>query len=134
MSIGHDVELLARIIEHTPIGIAILTRDRKIRYVNARAEKLFNCARETLLGTSVDRFIVDRQGEMTWREMWPRIMTGKILEARTGLARQGKDEELTCSLLPFVSAAGKVGRIPQRSSSGTSHRNSRSPNSLRRKT
>jgi two-component system, sensor histidine kinase ChiS len=104
----HDVALLARIIEHTPIGITILTTDRNIRYVNMLAEHLFNCGREALIGVPIDRFVVDREGEKPLRELWPSVMKGNIQEVRVGLSRQDS-EELTCTLTAFC-IGGKEGQ------------------------
>jgi len=100
MSINHDVALLARIIEHTPIGIVILTPDRNIRYVNTLAVHLFNCDREKLLESSIDQFIVDRHGEMRWRDLWSQVLSGKTQEAKVGLSRHDS-EDIACALTAF---------------------------------
>jgi PAS domain S-box-containing protein len=95
-----DVELLARIIEHTPVGIVLLTPDRSIHYVNKLATHLFNRDRETMLGVPMDQCIVDRQGETPWRELLPQTMQGKICETKVGITR-GERDELTCALTAF---------------------------------
>ena len=103
-----DVGLLARIIEHTPIGIVILQPDRKIRYVNSLAAHLFNVDRETLLGSSIDRFIVDRRNEASWLELWRRVTDGNAHEARVNVARR-ESEEITCAVTAFH-LGGKEGQ------------------------
>jgi PAS domain S-box-containing protein len=95
-----DVGLLARIIEHTPIGIVILLPDRRIRYVNALAAHLFNADRNTLLDSSIDRFIVDRRNESSWLELWRRLTDGNAHEARVNVARR-ESEEITCAMTAF---------------------------------
>ena len=106
MSKNNDITLLARIIEHTPIGIVILIPDGKIRYVNSLAVRLFNCSRETLLGSSLDQFIADRHGEMRWRNLWPQVLNGKTLETKVGLSRRDS-EEIICALTAFSLGSGK---------------------------
>jgi PAS domain S-box-containing protein len=103
-----DIGLLVRIIEHTPIGIVILTPDRGIRYVNTLAAHLFNADRETLLGTSIDPYIIDRRGESSWLELWSRVADGNAHEARVGVARR-ESEEITCALTAFH-LGGKQGQ------------------------
>jgi PAS domain S-box-containing protein len=105
MSKNNDITLLARIIEHTPIGIAILTPDGKVRYVNALAVQLFNCSREMLIGSSLDPFLADRHGGMRWGDLWPQVLNGKTLETKVGLSRRDS-EEITCALTAF-SLGGK---------------------------
>lgn len=100
MSMNDDITLLARIIEHTPIGIAILTPERKIRYINTLAVQLFACRRETLIGSSLDQFIADRHGEIRWGDLWPQVFKGKTLETKVGLSRND-GEEITCALTAF---------------------------------
>lgn len=95
-----DVELLARIIEHTPIGIVILKPDRGIRYANSIAVRLIGHDREALLGDSIDRFIVDRPGETPWRDLWPPIMEGTTAETKVNISRK-ENEEITCTLTGF---------------------------------
>jgi signal transduction histidine kinase/ActR/RegA family two-component response regulator len=107
MPIDQDVILLARIIEHTPIGIAILTPDRKIQYVNTLAVHLLNRERETLLGTSLDQYIIDRHGETRWQDLWPSVMIGKSREIKVGLSRHDS-EDITCILTAFY-LGGKEG-------------------------
>jgi PAS domain S-box-containing protein len=103
-----DVELLARIIEHTPVGIVLLKPDRSIHYVNMLATHLFGGDRETLLGVPVDQYLIDRQGETPWRELLPQILQGKVGESRVGIAR-GEKEEITCTLTAFY-LGGKQGQ------------------------
>jgi two-component system sensor histidine kinase ChiS len=103
-----DVALLARIIEHTPIGIVILKPDRSIHYVNMLATHIFNCSREMLLGAPIDQFIVDRPGTTPWREVWPSIIEGKTYEEKIGLLRRESDE-ITCTLTAFY-LGGKEGQ------------------------
>jgi PAS domain S-box-containing protein len=95
-----DVGLLARIIEHTPIGIVILQPDRKIRYVNSLAANLFNADRETLLDSSIDQFIVDRRNEASWLDLWRRLTDGNAHEVRVNVARK-ESEEITCAMTAF---------------------------------
>jgi PAS domain S-box-containing protein len=96
-----DIGLLACIIEHSPIGIVILQPDGGIRYVNSLAAHLFNSDRETLLGLSVDRFIVDRRGELSWRELRRLAASdGNAHEAKVGIARAGS-EEIICAVMGF---------------------------------
>ena len=99
-----DVALLARLIEHTPIGIVILKPDRSIHYVNMLATHIFNCTREALLGAPIDQFIVDRQGATPWREVWPSILQGRTHEEKIGLYR-GDSDEITCTLTAFYLGA-----------------------------
>jgi PAS domain S-box-containing protein len=103
-----DVGLLARIIEHTPIGIVILQPDRKIRYVNSLAAHLFNADREALLGSSIDRFIVDRRNEAPWLDLWRRVNDGNAHESRVNVARR-ESEEITCAVTAFH-LGGKEGQ------------------------
>jgi PAS domain S-box-containing protein len=103
-----DVELLARIIEHTPIGIVILKPDRKIRYVNSLAAHLFNADREMLHGSSIDQFIVDRRNEAPWLDLWRRLTDGNMHEARVNVARR-ESEEITCAMTAFH-LGGKEGQ------------------------
>jgi signal transduction histidine kinase/ActR/RegA family two-component response regulator len=103
----HDTVLLARIIEHTPIGIAILTPDRKIVFVNELAVHLLNRDRGALLGTSIDHYLVDRYGETRLQDLWPSVMIGKTREVTVGLARHG-GEEIPCALTAFY-IGGKDG-------------------------
>lgn len=95
-----DIELLARIIEHTPVGIVLLKPDRSIHYVNMLATHLLNRDREALLGVPIDTYLVDRQGETPWRELVPHIMEGKIGETKVGIVR-GEKKEITCALTAF---------------------------------
>ncbi|MBN2036101.1 MAG: response regulator [Chitinispirillaceae bacterium] len=100
MRMDPDVGLMARIIEHTPIGIVILRIDRTIRYVNSLAAHLLNCDRESLLDTSVDPFIVDRPNEIPWLELWQLVARGTSNETVVGIARR-ESEEITCALTAF---------------------------------
>jgi len=109
MSKNNDITLLARIIEHTPIGIVILTPDGNIRYVNTLAVQLLNCGRETLSGSSLDQFIADRHGEMRWQNLWPQVLNGKTVETKVGLSRRDS-EEITCALTAFP-LGGKKGAL-----------------------
>lgn len=102
-----DVELLARIIEHTPVGIVLLKPDRSILYVNLLATHLFNSDRESLLGVPIDQCIVDRQGETPLRELLPVVFQGTAGESKVGISR-GEKEELTCTLTAFY-IGGKQG-------------------------
>jgi two-component system, sensor histidine kinase ChiS len=103
-----DVALLARIIEHTPIGIVLLKPDRSIHYVNMLATHIFNAGREELLGAPVDRYIIDRPGAVPWREIWASIVEGQIYEEKIGLYRRDS-EEISCALTAFY-LGGKEGQ------------------------
>ncbi len=103
-----DVALLVRIIEHTPIGIVILTTEQNIRYVNMLAAHMFNCDRDRLLGEPVGQFINDRPGEIPWRELWPSIIGGNIHEVKVGISRRDS-EEVTCAVTAFY-LGGKEGQ------------------------
>ena len=95
-----DVALLARIVDNTPLGIIILTPGRTIRYVNTCAARIFNGTALTLVGSSMDRLIVDREGEPTWHELWSSIVEGKSREAKIVLSQQDGGE-VTCILNAF---------------------------------
>lgn len=95
-----DVTLLARIIEHTPIGIVILTPERNIRYVNLRAANMFERHRDALLGVAMDDFVNDLPGETRWKELWPSVGDGNVHEVNIGLSRQ-EGEEVICAVTAF---------------------------------
>ncbi|MBN1130596.1 MAG: response regulator [Chitinispirillaceae bacterium] len=95
-----DIGLLARIIEHTPIGIVILLPDGRIRYVNSLAAHLFSRDREALLNAFIDQHLVDRRGEPSWRELRQLVSDGSAHESKVGIARTG-GEEITCSMTAF---------------------------------
>lgn len=99
-TVTQDMALLARIVEHTPMGIIILRLDRSIYYANLFAEQLLNVNRNKLLGASIDPFIVNRDGETPWHDLWSMLMRNKNIEARIGLARN-EGEEITCTLTSF---------------------------------
>jgi PAS domain S-box-containing protein len=103
-----EVTLLARIIEHTPIGIVILTPERKIRYVNLCAANLFGCHREALLGVAAEEVIDDLPGETRWKELWPSVVGGNVLEVNVGLSRK-EGEEVVCAMTAFY-LGGKEGQ------------------------
>ncbi|MBN2188606.1 MAG: response regulator [Chitinispirillaceae bacterium] len=91
----NDTALLARIIEHTPVGIAILSPDRKIRYVNTRAAQMLSCGRKTLVGTAFDLHVTGRL-----ETLWPQVLGGKTQVARVTLS--GNDgPETVCALTAF---------------------------------
>ncbi len=102
-----DIVLLARIIEHTPVGIVILNPDRTIHYVNTIAMHLLNSERDKLRYASIDPFMVDRQGSLPWRELWASVMQGNTHEEKIGIARLD-GEEVTCTLNAFC-MAGREG-------------------------
>jgi signal transduction histidine kinase/CheY-like chemotaxis protein len=95
-----DVELLARIIEHTPVGIVLLRPDRSIQYVNLLANHILRGDRDILLGVPIDQFVVDLDGETPWRELLSLAVEGKAGESKVGIIRSGT-EEITCTLTAF---------------------------------
>jgi signal transduction histidine kinase/ActR/RegA family two-component response regulator len=95
MAIENDVTLLAWIIEHTPMGIAILNRDLKIQYVNLFAAQLFNRERGTLVGTSFDSYCTGH-----FNDLWSQVLSGKSQETKVGVSRHDSGE-ITCALTAF---------------------------------
>jgi signal transduction histidine kinase/ActR/RegA family two-component response regulator len=91
----NDVTLLAWIIEHTPIGIAVLNRDLKIQYVNLFAAQLFNRERGTLIGTSFDSYCTGH-----FNDIWSQVLSGKSQEMKVGFSRF-ESGEITCALTAF---------------------------------
>ena len=97
LPIDQEVALFARIVDDAPMGVVILTPGRTIRYVNNCAARILKSDRRTLLGSYMDRIVVDREGWPTWLELWNAAVDGKAGEAKVVIAPQ-EGEEIACFL------------------------------------
>lgn len=99
-----DTILLARIVEHTPIGIVVLKTDGTIVYTNLHAQAMLGCSRDRLLGTPIEGHLTDQVGMLPWKELWISILRREVNEVRIGIARKGFPE-IICKVNAFYLGA-----------------------------
>ena len=80
-----DILLLARIVEHTPIGTVVLKPDGGVLYVNIFAEQMFKIPREIMLGMKLDEFICGYRDEVSWEDILEKILIQEIDKTKINL-------------------------------------------------
>ncbi|MDD5675620.1 MAG: ATP-binding protein [Chitinivibrionales bacterium] len=95
-----DLALLARIVEHTPLVIIVTEPDGAIRYVNATAQTVLEYSRQHMLGTPLERYLVEIEGYPSFQEVRRRMGEGDGFQTRLLLLGNGNEEHV-CLLNAF---------------------------------
>jgi PAS domain S-box-containing protein len=95
-----DVNLLARIVEHTPVSIVVTQLEGKILYVNDCAAKVLRVERPALLGAAVDTFVTHLDSGKSWHSVMAQILAGQSCELYAAITGSDSEEHI-CKLKAF---------------------------------
>ncbi|MCX7726385.1 MAG: ATP-binding protein [Chitinispirillaceae bacterium] len=95
-----DTLLLVRIVENTPIGIVVVTREGNIHYMNKWAEQLFKSKRDLLINRPIKEYVALHKEEISWEELWTKVINGEIDET-TVVLEQEDGNNIMCKVKIF---------------------------------
>lgn len=95
-----DVQLLARIVEHTPVAIIVTRTDGRILYVNQCGGEMLKIDRPRLLGAPMSNYITHLEGDLSWYAIHEMLMRGESRQV-TGALVCGDGEECVCTIKAF---------------------------------